>query len=176
MSPQDHTTDASLMRADVKGWIEYIGSSVQLYLPDAKSQQVSFTHKTPLSLGLFEEAYKDADKTANEQKLAGFGHLNEVLRGLGNRSHILFQAYAHSIDSLSVLEEARVEFIGKKGELNQLTRYLGQITPSGRTIVGPVFNEMKTAFTNAIDARKAEIKPLLGKDFNNSGQRNPIGS
>ena len=29
---------------------------------------------------------------------------------------------------------------------------------------------------HAIDARKAEIKPLLGKDFNTSGQRNPIGS
>ena len=29
---------------------------------------------------------------------------------------------------------------------------------------------------HAIDARKAEIKPLLGKDFNTSGQRNPVGS
>jgi hypothetical protein len=29
---------------------------------------------------------------------------------------------------------------------------------------------------SAIDARKAEIKPLLGRDFNNSGQRNPVGS
>jgi uncharacterized protein YciI len=28
----------------------------------------------------------------------------------------------------------------------------------------------------AIDARKAEIKPLLGKDFNTSGQRNSFGS
>jgi hypothetical protein len=29
---------------------------------------------------------------------------------------------------------------------------------------------------HAIDARKAEIKPLLGRDFNSSGQRNPFGS
>jgi hypothetical protein len=29
---------------------------------------------------------------------------------------------------------------------------------------------------SAIDARKAEIKPLLGHDFNSSGQRNPVGS
>ena len=29
---------------------------------------------------------------------------------------------------------------------------------------------------HAIDARKAEIKQLLGRDFNNSGQRNPVGS
>jgi hypothetical protein len=29
---------------------------------------------------------------------------------------------------------------------------------------------------HAIDARKAEIKPLLGRDFNTSGQRNPVGS
>jgi hypothetical protein len=28
----------------------------------------------------------------------------------------------------------------------------------------------------AIDARKAEIKPLLGKEFNSSGQRNSLGS
>ena len=29
---------------------------------------------------------------------------------------------------------------------------------------------------HAIDARKAELKPLLGKDFNSSGQRNSLGS
>ena len=29
---------------------------------------------------------------------------------------------------------------------------------------------------HAIDARKPEIKQLLGRDFNNSGQRNPVGS
>lgn len=28
----------------------------------------------------------------------------------------------------------------------------------------------------AMDARKAEIRPLLGHDFNTSGQRNPVGS
>jgi hypothetical protein len=28
----------------------------------------------------------------------------------------------------------------------------------------------------AIDSRRAEIEPLLGKDFNSSGQRNPFGS
>jgi hypothetical protein len=28
----------------------------------------------------------------------------------------------------------------------------------------------------AIDARRAEIRPLLGADFNSSGQRNPVGS
>jgi hypothetical protein len=27
-----------------------------------------------------------------------------------------------------------------------------------------------------VDARRAEIKPLLGRDFNSSGQRNPVGS
>ena len=29
---------------------------------------------------------------------------------------------------------------------------------------------------HAIDAHKADIKQLLGRDFNNSGQRNPVGS
>ena len=29
---------------------------------------------------------------------------------------------------------------------------------------------------HAIDARKAEIKPLVGRDFNSSGERNPVGS
>jgi hypothetical protein len=29
---------------------------------------------------------------------------------------------------------------------------------------------------SAIDARKAEIKSLIGREFNNSGQRNPVGS
>ncbi|HMI57830.1 MAG TPA: hypothetical protein VK511_07275 [Gemmatimonadaceae bacterium] len=45
------------------------------------------------------------------------------------------------------------------------------LMPSGWTPSG-----YSPAELAAIDARKAEIKPLLGKDFNNSGQRNSLGS
>ena len=158
MSASQSTPDPVLIRADVKSWIAYVGSSVQRYLPDAKTVEISFAHKTELAGHLFKDAYKEAKVAADEQKLDGFGHLNEVLRGLAKRSSALFEAYAQSLDSVSALEEARVEFIGKKGELNLLTRYLGQIVPSGRTVVGPVFNDMKAAFTTAIDRRKSELE------------------
>lgn len=45
------------------------------------------------------------------------------------------------------------------------------LMPSGWTPSG-----YSPAELAAIDARKAEIKPLLGKDFNSSGQRNSLGS
>ena len=45
------------------------------------------------------------------------------------------------------------------------------LMPSGWTPSG-----YSAAETAAIDARKAEIKPLLGKDFNSSGQRISLGS
>ncbi|HEY2896312.1 MAG TPA: hypothetical protein VGJ12_04180 [Gemmatimonadaceae bacterium] len=44
------------------------------------------------------------------------------------------------------------------------------LMPSGWAASGYSPDEL-----HAIDARKAEIKPLLGKDFNSSGQRNPVG-
>jgi phenylalanyl-tRNA synthetase alpha chain len=158
MSADSSTHDPSAIREEVKSWIEYIGSSVQSYLPDAQPQTVVFAHKSKLGLRLFDEAYREADKVTDEQKLTGFGHINAVLRGLADRSPELFEAYARSIDSLAALEDARVEFIGKKGHINLLTRYLGQIVPAGRTVVGPVFNDLKAAFTNAIDRRKAELE------------------
>lgn len=45
------------------------------------------------------------------------------------------------------------------------------LMPAGGKPSGYSPDELK-----AIDARRAEIKPLLGRDFNSSGQRNPIGS
>ena len=45
------------------------------------------------------------------------------------------------------------------------------LMPTGWQPAGYSPDELK-----AIDARRAEIKPLLGRDFNNSGQRNPVGS
>jgi hypothetical protein len=45
------------------------------------------------------------------------------------------------------------------------------LLPTGSQPSGYSPDELKT-----IDARRAEIKPLLGRDFNSSGQRNPVGS
>jgi len=45
------------------------------------------------------------------------------------------------------------------------------LMPTGWKPSGYSPDELKS-----IDARRAEIKPLLGRDFNSSGQRNPIGS
>ena len=45
------------------------------------------------------------------------------------------------------------------------------LMPSGWAVSGYSPDEL-----HAIDARKAEIKPLLGKDFNSSGERNPVVS
>ena len=112
----DHKTpDPGSFRADVKGWIAYIGSEAQRYLPEDRPQAVVFTHNTAISQRLFDEAYQEADETSRGQPQEGFGRLSEVLRGLAKRSLTFFHAYAQSIDSISMLEEARVEFVGKKG-------------------------------------------------------------
>ena len=61
-----------------------------------------------------------------------------------------------SID-LRSLDEVRVSFLGKKGELTTLLKGLGQMDPSERPKAGESINQAKTAILDAIEVRKQSL-------------------
>lgn len=58
------------------------------------------------------------------------------------------------------LEEARVEYLGKKGVLTQLLRGMGELPPEERPVVGKWVNALRDELTLALDERKRELEQV----------------
>ncbi len=58
---------------------------------------------------------------------------------------------------VAALEQVRVEALGKKGEISQLMKGLGGLSPDERREAGARLNEVKDAVAAAIEARKGEL-------------------
>ena len=56
------------------------------------------------------------------------------------------------------LEAVRVAALGKKGSVSELLKTLGSMTPEERQVQGPAINGLKARITEALAARKAELK------------------
>ena len=62
-----------------------------------------------------------------------------------------------SSNDLRSLDEVRVSFLGKKGELTTLLKSLGQMDPTERPKAGEAINQAKSAIQDAIEHRKASL-------------------
>lgn len=60
-------------------------------------------------------------------------------------------------NDLRSLDEVRVSFLGKKGELTTLLKSLGQMDPTERPKAGESINQAKSAIQDAIEHRKASL-------------------
>ena len=58
----------------------------------------------------------------------------------------------------SELEEIRVKFLGKKGELTTILRSMGGLSPEERPLVGKLVNEAKALVEDKLDATIKSIK------------------
>lgn len=56
-------------------------------------------------------------------------------------------------DSLETIEALRVQYFGKKGQLTELNKQLGQVPPEDRPAVGAKVVALRTAITDAMNAR-----------------------
>jgi phenylalanyl-tRNA synthetase alpha chain len=56
------------------------------------------------------------------------------------------------------IEAVRVSALGKKGSVSELLKTLGSMTPEERQTKGPVINGLKNRVTEALGARKAELR------------------
>ncbi|QGU94968.1 phenylalanine--tRNA ligase subunit alpha [Clostridium bovifaecis] len=62
------------------------------------------------------------------------------------------------ISSKSELENIRVKYLGKKGELTQILRGMGQLSAEERPIIGKLANEVRESIENLIDSTSNNIK------------------
>ncbi len=63
--------------------------------------------------------------------------------------------------SLDELNEIRVRFLGKKGELTQILRGMGGLSAEDRPKVGQVANEVRAAIEEELSTRTASLKELV---------------
>ena len=86
-------------------------------------------------------------------------------------------------DDLKTLEDLRVKFLGKKGELTQVLRQMGGLSPEERPIVGGIANEIRGDFEAILKEKADELKSaeleerLINEtiDVTLPGVKNPTG-
>lgn len=59
---------------------------------------------------------------------------------------------------VAALDQVRVQFLGKKGEITSLMKNLGNVAPEDRPKIGAVINEAKDQVQDAINARKQALE------------------
>ena len=63
-----------------------------------------------------------------------------------------------STDSLDSLEQLRVQYLGKKGQLSQILRGMGKLSPQERPKVGSLANVVKEEVQTSLEQRKQELQ------------------
>ena len=71
--------------------------------------------------------------------------------------------------TLQELDDARVKYLGKKGELTAVLRGMGALSPEERPVIGNLVNEVKNELENLIEAleekyKKQELNEKLEKE------------
>lgn len=64
-------------------------------------------------------------------------------------------------DTMEALEEIRIKYMGKKGELTAVLKGMGKLSQEERPIIGALANEIRQKLENEIDERKSEISKRL---------------
>ena len=79
------------------------------------------------------------------------------IRELGERAGALLS----SAPDLDALEEARVRLLGRKGEITELLRSIGQLDPVDRPVIGNLINEIKDKLNKLLEERRAVLSADL---------------
>lgn len=88
-----------------------------------------------------------------------------------------------SAESLNELEQFRVKYLGKKGELTVLLRGMGKLSKEMRPVIGKLANEVRDSIEKILEKSKAVIKEKEKKarlekeviDVTMSGKTNRVG-
>ncbi len=67
-------------------------------------------------------------------------------------------ARASTCDSAAALEELRVRYLGRKGELTELLKSVSSLPPAERPAFGAAVNALKARLTALLDGRAAELE------------------
>ena len=77
------------------------------------------------------------------------------------RAHALERL--QNAEDLTALEEARVQLLGKKGELTAILKTMGQLSPEERPVMGQMANEVRAAIEEKLAARGAALKAAMAE-------------
>lgn len=65
------------------------------------------------------------------------------------------------VNDTKTLEELRVKFLGKKGELTSILKQMGKLSPEERPVIGQLANQVRAEIEESITNRVKEIKTLM---------------
>ncbi len=66
--------------------------------------------------------------------------------------------------TLEALEEIRIKYMGKKGELTAVLKGMGKLTPEERPVIGALANEIRQNLESEIDSKKTAIERKLEEE------------
>lgn len=67
------------------------------------------------------------------------------------------EEHLRDANSVDALEELRIKFLGKKGELTAILKGMGKLSAEERPVIGALANEVREFLTEEIDSKKAKI-------------------
>lgn len=83
--------------------------------------------------------------------------MKEQLKSIEERA----KAELSQISDTKLLEEFRVKFLGKKGEITSILKQMGKLSAEERPVIGQLANKVRADIEEALNARKAELKSKL---------------
>lgn len=69
-----------------------------------------------------------------------------------------------NVATLQEIEELRVKYLGKKGEITEISKSMRDISPEERPIFGQMVNEVKNTITELIEKKTIELKDRAKKN------------
>lgn len=105
--------------------------------------------------------------------------MEEKIRGLQQEAIDAIK----TVDNLERLEELRIKYLGKKGELTQILRGMGSLSPEERPVVGKLVNIVKGELNKLLSEKETTLKELAkqerlkseGIDVTLPGKRRKLG-
>ena len=90
---------------------------------------------------------------------------------------------SENLENLEKIQQIRVQFLGKNGELTNVLRGMKDVAPELKPVIGKFVNQARDEITNRIESRIAELtaKSIEQKlnsesvDITLSSKRNQIG-
>ena len=86
--------------------------------------------------------------------------MEEQIQNLRNQALARIMA----IVSMEEIEEAKLEYLGRSGKINEVTRQIPSLEPERRGVVGQLINDAREAIEQALIAQITEIKNKTDKN------------
>ena len=93
------------------------------------------------------------EKPVNYYFMKGLNTVKEKLQEIKTKVEQILK----NAEELETLENIRIQFLGKKGELTGVLKGMGKLSPEERPVIGALANEIRDFLSSEIDAKKEEL-------------------